>query len=75
MNSVQKAVRSAAVVGLAFAAMGTGTAQASTTALSGDVSIQESCPSSGQIGYAASVPRCPAASSSMTRPRAPARSR
>ncbi|MFF2732837.1 hypothetical protein ACFVS9_33665 [Streptomyces sp. NPDC058008] len=45
-------VRSAAVAGLTLAAMGgTGAAQASTSAPSGDVSIQESCPSSGQVGY------------------------
>ncbi|MFJ9982835.1 hypothetical protein ACIQUD_02060 [Streptomyces globisporus] len=47
-----KVIRIAAVTGLTLAAIaGGGVAQASTSAPSGDVSTQESCPSSGQIGY------------------------
>ncbi|GGV97306.1 hypothetical protein GCM10015535_68470 [Streptomyces gelaticus] len=53
MNAfAQEIVRSAAVAGLTVAAMGgTGAAQASTSAPSGDVSVQEACPDNGQIGY------------------------
>ncbi|MEV7856796.1 hypothetical protein ACFVZJ_37295 [Streptomyces sp. NPDC058322] len=53
MNTfAHKIVRSAAIAGLTLAAMGgTGVAQASSSASSGDVSVQEACPGSGQIGY------------------------
>ncbi|MFD3657703.1 hypothetical protein [Streptomyces sp. NPDC058620] len=53
MNAfTHKMARSAVVAGLMVGAMGaTGSASASTSAPSGDVSIQESCPGSGQLGY------------------------
>jgi hypothetical protein len=53
MNAfTHKMARSVVVAGLMVGAMGaTGSANATTSAPSGDVSAQEACPSSGQIGY------------------------